>query len=252
MGKRIISRFLIGTFAITFVMWGTIIIANKFGILKFGTPLSMILFIIGGNAPAIVSYMMLKKEHVIDGFGQYVKEAFAIKQKPLHYFIVMIFLALYFGVPYLMNGITKGGEFYTGLLNIPVMILFGGLEELGWRYFLQPALEKRFPFIIAGTLTSIIWAIWHLPLFYISGTSQSSSDFGLFTVLVSGLSFALAAIYYVSKSIWLCILTHTMVNAFSSAWIINESIETRVCTSAILIVLSLTLVTYCNINRYQQ
>lgn len=127
MGKRITSRFLIGTFAITFVMWGTIIIANKFGILKFGTPLSMILFIIGGNAPAIVSYMMLKKEHVIDGFGQYVKEAFAIKQKPLHYFIVMIFLALYFGVPYLMNGITKGGEFYTGLLNIPVMILFGGL-----------------------------------------------------------------------------------------------------------------------------
>jgi membrane protease YdiL (CAAX protease family) len=243
-GKQIVSRYLIGTFILTYVMWGVIIIAKQFNYLKSGTPLSMILFIIGGNAPAIVAYTILKKERAIYGFGQYVKEAFAIKQKPLNYLIVMIFLSLYFGVPYLMKGITKQGDFYLGLLNIPVMILLGGLEELGWRYILQPELEKRFTFGVASALTSLIWAIWHLPLFYIAGTSQSGSSFGLYTIMVFGMSFALAAIYHVSKSIWLCILFHTMINAFSSTWIINESIKTRICTSTILILLSFALVTY--------
>lgn len=67
--------------------------------------------------------------------------------------------------------------------------------------------------------------------------------------LVFGMSFALAAIYYVSKGIWLCILFHTMINAFSSTWNINESIGTRVCISAILIILSCTLVVYSNFKR---
>ncbi|MGI6576575.1 MAG: type II CAAX prenyl endopeptidase Rce1 family protein [Eubacteriales bacterium] len=81
-------------------------------------------------------------------------------------------------------------------------------------------------------------------MFYIAGTSQSGSSFGLYTIMVFGMSFALAAIYHVSKSIWLCILFHTMINAFSSTWIINESIKTRICTSTILILLSFALVTY--------
>jgi membrane protease YdiL (CAAX protease family) len=73
-----------------------------------------------------------------------------------------------------MHGVLKGAEIYTGVLFIPVMILFGGLEELRWRYILQPSLEKRFSFGASTSITACIWAVWHLPLFFYTrhGTEQ--------------------------------------------------------------------------------
>jgi len=225
-------------------MWGSIIIANQIGYLKYGTPVSLILYAIGGNAPPIIAYVVLKKEHRIAGMKQFVKEAFAIKQKPRHYAVLITFLVLYFGAPALMQGISNGAKFYIGVLCIPLMILFGGLEELGWRYILQPALEKQFSFGIATSLTACIWAVWHLPLFFIAGTVQSNWNFGLFTIMVVGMSFALATIYYVSKSIWLCILFHSMTNALASSWIIEDSIKIKLLTTLTMIALSFVIVSY--------
>jgi len=225
-------------------MWGSIIIANQIGYLKYGTPISLILYIIGGNAPPIMAYVVLKKEHRIAGMKQFVKETFAIKQKPRHYAVLITFLVLYFGVPALMQGISNGAKLYIGFLCIPVMILFGGLEELGWRYILQPALERQFHFGIATSLTACIWSVWHLPLFFIVGTVQSNWSFGLFTIMVFGMSFALATIYYVSKSIWLCILFHSMTNALASSWIIEDSIKIKLLTTLAMIVVSFVIVSY--------
>jgi len=167
MNKKITMNYLIGTFLITYIMWGIIFIANQIGYLKYGTPISMILFVIGGNAPPIMAYIVLKKEIKITGIKQLLKEAFAIKQSPQYYIILLGFLSLYFGVPALMQGISKGTELYIGILVVPLMILLGGLEELGWRYILQSELEKRFSFGVATSLTAIIWALWHLPLFFL-------------------------------------------------------------------------------------
>ena len=33
---------------------------------------------------------------------------------------------------------------YVALISFPIMIIGGGLEEIGWRGILQPALQKRF------------------------------------------------------------------------------------------------------------
>lgn len=242
MDKRITINYLIGTFLITYIMWGIIIVANQIGYLQYGTPISMILYIIGGNAPPIVAYAVLKKEHKITGIKQFAKEAFAIKQKPRFYVVLIVFLVLYFGVPAVMQGISSGAELYVGLLCIPLMILFGGLEELGWRYILQTSLEKQLPFEIATSLTACIWAIWHLPLFFIEGTIQSTWNFSLFIIMVFGMSFALATLFYISKSIWLCILFHSMVNSLTSSWIIEDSIEIKICATISMIILSLLIV----------
>jgi len=69
MNKRITKNYLIGTFLTTYILWGIIIVANQFGYLKYGTPISMILYIIGGNAPPIIAYILLRKENIITGYG---------------------------------------------------------------------------------------------------------------------------------------------------------------------------------------
>lgn len=49
-------------------------------------------------------------------------------------------------------------------LSIPLLDLGGTLEELGWRGFALPHLEKRMPSPLAATLVlGTLWAAWHIP-----------------------------------------------------------------------------------------
>jgi uncharacterized protein len=42
-------------------------------------------------------------------------------------------------------------------------IIIGAIgEEIGWRSFLQPSLENRFPVIISSIIVGCIWGLWHV------------------------------------------------------------------------------------------
>ncbi|NHX36501.1 MULTISPECIES: CPBP family intramembrane glutamic endopeptidase [Halolamina] len=44
-------------------------------------------------------------------------------------------------------------------------LLFGGVEEIGWRGFLQPRLQEHTSVLTAGIGIGVVWWAWHLPLF---------------------------------------------------------------------------------------
>ena len=71
------------TFFISWICFECIIIFNKFGHLKYGTPLFMILYIIGGNAALICSYILLKKWNQISGVKDFIKQNFDFISKLL-------------------------------------------------------------------------------------------------------------------------------------------------------------------------
>lgn len=70
MDKRAI-KFLVFTFLLTFGCWGAIILANQFEYLVYGTPISMIIYLIGGLSPTIVAYFYLKKCNRVDGIKDF-------------------------------------------------------------------------------------------------------------------------------------------------------------------------------------
>lgn len=45
------------------------------------------------------------------------------------------------------------------------LLIQGGNEEPGWRGFLQSALQTRFSPLVAAIFVSLVWSLWHLPLF---------------------------------------------------------------------------------------
>ena len=47
-------------------------------------------------------------------------------------------------------------------------------EEYGWRGFALDPLQKRTNALTASLILGLIWSIWHLPLFFIEGTTQAS------------------------------------------------------------------------------
>jgi len=45
-------------------------------------------------------------------------------------------------------------------------------EEFGWRGFLLPRLQARHNALVSGLIVGVAWATWHVPMFFIEGTSQ--------------------------------------------------------------------------------
>lgn len=97
-------------------------------------------------------------------------------------------------------------------------IMFGGgMEEGGWRGYLQPALERDVPVILSVILVGIVWAAWHLPYFFLPGNFFGGGGFLMYAVIATATAFTLTAIYKLTGSILLCILFHSWQNAIVMA-----------------------------------
>ena len=106
------------------------------------------------------------------------------------------------GVPLIFIG---GSAFRGNLLTEPfpfasVQALFvalilaaikGPIEEFGWRGLALPLLPRRFAPLWAGLILGVIWGLWHLPAFLLSGTQQSEWSFTAF--FVGGLAISVIA-----------------------------------------------------------
>jgi len=252
--KKVIYKYILIAYYVTWLLWGIVIFANQFGYLQVtsigfssGTFLYMTLLGIGGCGPAISAIILLSKIMKVP-MKQIFKNIFEVRQPVFMYLLTLGFLTLYFLVGTLTGFMEYNGTpIYLALLSFPIMIVGGGLEEIGWR-FLQPELEKKMHFSRACSITAVVWAVWHLPLFFMEGMNQASTNFLLFTIMVFGLAFTLAAIYYVSKSVWLCILFHTLTNclyeSFSPSYsdISKDLVPGILTTTTVMIIASILVV----------
>ena len=103
--------------------------------------------------------------------------------------------------------------FLPGLLFFKA-IVFGGIEELGWRYSFQPSIEKRIPYIASTLITFVCWGVWHILFFYNDGSLGCIDILGFLLGLLTN-SFILSALFAYSNSLWICVMTHALINTFS-------------------------------------
>lgn len=149
--KAIIKMYLIPT------LLQITVIAALVGILKFrGFELGYnsflgILFIsLAGISSALWGIVYQVKCHSKRPL-EIIKEFFKIKQSVKSYTLVLIFLILEFSSVIINRGF-KIESLLLPLLLFFKAIVFGGIEELGWRYSFQPTLEKRFHILLQPLL----------------------------------------------------------------------------------------------------
>jgi hypothetical protein len=74
------------------------------------------------------------------------------------------------------------------------LLFYGFGEEIGWRGFAQPTLQRKHSALRAAIIVSAIWAAWHLPLFGITATYRAMPAIGFagfyFSLLTSALVLA--------------------------------------------------------------
>ena len=180
--------YLIYTFLIMIICWGLCVICSLNGILLNENYFLYIPYLLGGWSPTIASFLVLKKNNKVANFKEWLKKVFDFKHNVLSYIMVIILGLLFIFPQCLISGYEKGAPIFAIIIMIPMMLFGGGLEEAGWRYILQPELEKKYKFVIATLIVSIIWWLWHLPLFYIQGVSQYGQDYLAFGMNVLGLT----------------------------------------------------------------
>ena len=86
-------------------------------------------------------------------------------------------------------------------------------EELGWRGYALPRMANRFGLGPASILLGIIWALWHLPLFFAPVGDTFGQSFPLYMLQVIALSVTMAWLYSNTRgSLLPVMLLHAAVN----------------------------------------
>jgi len=94
------------------------------------------------------------------------------------------------------------------------MLFFGQAgEELGWRGYALPRLAARIGLGAASVVLGVIWAAWHLPLFFIPGIETTGQSFTLYALGVAALSVAISWLYAnTNGSLFMTMLMHSAIN----------------------------------------
>ncbi len=131
------------------------------------------------------------------------------------------------------------GQTIVGLLFLLLAPLF---EEIGWRGYGVDSLRSKLNLFNTTMLFALLWALWHLPLFFINGYYQNQLwHTGIVYVVNFFLSMLPAAIllnwiyYKNNRSIWAVVLFHFMINLFSVLFR-TEQITKCIITLLLLVV----------------
>lgn len=120
----------------------------------------------------------------------------------------------------------------SGFLYPIFLIFFGPIpEEMGWRGAAFEELLHRLNYFKAQLLAALLWAIWHIPLFYIPGSYQNdlglyTTAFWMFFINVVLVSFITGWIYVRSnRSILMAIVFHYTINLSGEMFPSTEQIQ---------------------------
>jgi len=141
----------------------------------------MPLFVIFGSwMPTVAAVIVTGTLDGRPGIGKLFRKFIQFRIPARWYIAALIPFGLAFaaaGIYMLGGGVAPGGSslslgFWVGTLTVVNLLQGPTGEETGWRGFALPRLLERYNPLKAGIILGIIWAFWHLPLWFISGYSS--------------------------------------------------------------------------------
>ncbi len=183
---------------------------------------------LGGLGPLLASFITTAIYYPSGGVKQLFKRCF--QTKPLLYFLIALLSPFVLAVvaaliahlinkaPLNLSAILVSKEFPD--FNLPLffiynLVFFGFGEEVGWRGFALPPLQKRFNALTSAIILTVLWAAWHWPLFFYRPGYVAMDIAGITGWILSLLtgSILLTWLYNSSRgSILICAVFHATVD----------------------------------------
>ncbi|WP_240966870.1 CPBP family intramembrane glutamic endopeptidase [Nodosilinea sp. P-1105] len=172
------------------------------------------LFFLAVYAPAIAAFIIVLQRGGRRGLQQYFSRLLLWRCSVPWYVFLAIGIPLIFYTASALQGdlLRDPFPFDSGQALITASLLMaikGPIEEFGWRGFALPLLQCRFTPLGAGLILGVIWGIWHVPAFLLSGLPQGSWSFMPFFAGSVAVSVIMTSLYNASRgSLLLAILFH--------------------------------------------
>jgi uncharacterized protein len=106
---------------------------------------------------------------------------------------------------------TWAGFLLRSLLYTLLVVAIG--EEVGWRGWMLPELQKRFNPLLSSLVLGVVWGVWHFPLFVIHAYPGPPS--GALSYLVIGPVAAILFTWVYNRTganLFLALILHTAIN----------------------------------------
>ncbi len=219
-------QFFVVTFAWSWLLWLPLVLAGA-GILPMGKDLQSILNIpmisLGAFGPVAGAFYCLKTIQGKGAIRDYLRGLLDLRFGWQAWLIPILVLGgstwlawilpELWGEPRLKMLLPSVWVFPPYVL---IMILLGGgQEELGWRGYILDPMEERLGPWLGNLVLGVVWACWHIPLFFLPGASQTFMPFAGFVLLMVGYSWFFAWVRQASgKRTMAGLVAHGLSNAF--------------------------------------
>ena len=200
---------------------------------RFDSAVGLVLLLVGLAVPGILGIVFVYLTYDERGRTDFWNRVTQPRRFGIRWFFVILLVPLGVGVIAGVVDLLFGGpgpawgegvtEFGVNPLAILPALFFATLppilEELGWRGYALDRLQLKWSAASASVILGLVWALWHLPLFFIEGSFQHDSvrvattGFWLFMAGIVALSFTFTWIYNnTERSILGIIILHGWVN----------------------------------------
>jgi membrane protease YdiL (CAAX protease family) len=211
--------FLFIVFGLAWSLFALFIFATDWVVATFGELSgSHPLFILAVYAPAIAALLLIGVTTGRGGVCRFLSRLFLWRASAWWYaFLLLGFPVIAFAGALLKGNAMTAPMFSGSVAELLPLILFmavlGPVEEIGWRGFALPILQRWLVPFWAGLVLGVIWAVWHLPAFMLSGTPQSAWGFMPFLAGSVACSVILTSLFNDARgSILLAMLFHFQMN----------------------------------------
>jgi len=179
--------FLTATFAVSWLAWAAALLAGG----DTAEPLPRLLFVVGAFGPTVVALLLWccgrrrpRGHNPFRTAGRWLLPALLLGAAPA------LAGALVDGTLDLGVASDRAATIGGPLMVIPFVLLAGPLsEEFGWRGYAQPRLRRMLAPAPTAILLGLVWAVWHAPLFLLTGTTQAETGLGTGAALLFFVTF---------------------------------------------------------------
>ena len=219
-------RSLFAFFSLTFIVSWSLWIASA-AIQRLDNPqpsgvaaIGGLLYLLGVFAPALVALALTARAQGRAGVLSLLRPTLLWSVGKRWYAFALGYMAAIKLTAALLHRIATGEwpafghePLYLMVIAIPFSTPVQAGEEIGWRGYALSPLSMRLGLSGASVLLGLIWAFWHLPFFFISGTDKSGQSFPVYLLSVTAISVAMAWLYWqANRSLLLTMLMHAAIN----------------------------------------
>lgn len=178
------------------------------------------LFLLGVFSPALVAIALTAREHGRPGVSRLIARIGRWKVDARWYVFAIVFMPATKLLAAIIHRAATGA--WPPFGETRWLVMLGGIlistwvqagEEIGWRGYALPRLAQHLGLGGAALLVGVVWALWHLPLFYLQGSGSAGQSFPLYLLHVMALSVVMTWLYWrTNGSLLLVMVMHASIN----------------------------------------